>query len=220
MPLPENSAAANLQLLQNFLKDHTNQQALLSKWESHGNSHQLAICFSFPPEFTINLHQVKQGSPYGERVMRLCESVNQPDTIKADIWTRSPNNGTLSGVRPGIMVEGDPIAPEHFLGKLQYTLVAYVFPGQKVGGSPTIGWLDHVLIPPSGSLSQKILGGVEASKAFLGVPIIESPAVPKGQTFVMNPDDLTKMGDILLDPIPPLPKKKPVKKPVKKPPTF
>lgn len=143
MPLPENSAAANLQLLQNFLKDHTNQQALLSKWESHGNSHQLAICFSFPPEFTINLHQVKQGSPYGERVMRLCESVNQPDTIKADIWTRSPNNGTLSGVRPGIMVEGDPIAPEIFLGKLQYTLVAYVFPGQKVGGSPTIGWLDQ-----------------------------------------------------------------------------
>lgn len=182
MPLPENSAAANLQLLQQFLTQHTNQQALLQQWQGTGNNHQLAICFTFPEEFKIDLKQVKQGTPYGERVMRLCESVNQPDTIKADIWTRSTNNGTLAGVRPGIPVEGEPIPPEEFLVQLSYTLISFVFPGPKFSGAKPFTGLKSI---------------VESQSAFLGVPIITDPKVPLNQAFLLNPETLGKMGDAI-----------------------
>ncbi len=203
MPLPDNSAAANLQMLQQFLQEHTDQQAIYEKWYSHGNLHQLAICFTFPPDFHIDLKHVKQGTPYGERVMRLCESVNQPDTIKADIWTRSTNNGTLSGVRPGIPVEGEPIPPEEFLGGLNYTLVSFVFPGPKVGGA-----------------KYKPFTGLEPliKSPFADIPIITDPNVPPGKAFLVDPATLAKMGDAIDSGIVGAFKttKKPVKKPVKK----
>lgn len=184
MPLPENSAAANLQMLQQFLKGHTNQQDLHSQYKGSGNNHQLAICFTFPEGFTINLKQVKQDTSYGERVMRLSESVNQPDTIKADLWTRSVNNGTLPGIRPGISVEGTPIPPEEFLYGVNYTLVSFVFPGPKHGGAKPKEFtgLDAFLSP---------------TEKFLGVPIITDANVPKGKTFVINPADLTKLSTAL-----------------------
>lgn len=199
MPLPENSAQGNLHLLQNFLTQHTNQQSLHSQWVGgSGNNHQLAICFTFPKGFTINLKQVKQATSYGERVMRLCESVNQPDTIKADLWTRSTNNGTLSGIRPGIPVEGEPISPEEFLGEMNYTLVSFVFPGPKHGGGKyKLYGPDKVLIPQDQSFVEAYKASSEyipsSPDAFLGVPIITDPLVPKGKAFMLNPDDIQAM---------------------------
>lgn len=99
MPLAKGSEQANLKMLNLLSQHHLDQQKLLTTWKEIGNKHQLAICFEFPPGFKIDFSAGEnQGSKYAERVLRLCESVNQPDTIKADIWTRTPNNGTVAGV--------------------------------------------------------------------------------------------------------------------------
>lgn len=206
MPLPENSAQGNLHLLQNFLTHHTDQQSLHQQWVGgSGNNHQLAICFTFPEGFTINLKQVKQDTSYGERVMRLCESVNQPDTIKADLWTRSTNNGTLSGIRPGIPVEGEPIPPEEFLGKLNYTLVSFVYPGPKHGGGKyKLDGLAKFLEPQGQSVVATLKSSSDftpsSPKTFLGVPIATNPLIPPGKAFLMGKKELealTKMGDAI-----------------------
>lgn len=207
MPIPENSAAANLQLLHNYLTQHTNQQELHYQWKNSGNNHQLALCFTFPEGFTLDLKQVKQNTSYGERVMRLCESVNQPDTIKADLWTRSTNDGTLSGIRPGIPVEGEPIPPEEFLGQLNYTLISFVFPGPKHGGGKCQSVVTAYKASPEFDAS--------APHKFLGVPIIHDSNVPKGSAFLMNENDLaamSKLGDAIKK-AKPKPKKPSLKNP-------
>lgn len=199
MPQPQNSDKANVALLKSYLEEHTDQQALFDKFQAHGNGHQLAICFTFPPGFTIALKPGKQGSPYAERVMRLCESVNQPDTIKADIWTRTPKNGTLCGIQPGVEVQGTPISPEVFLGALNYTLIAFVVPGPKVTGKKGIVEQYHEtmysassvlmpVIPPIGN-QDTATGGPEPfitpqmileAKKQLGVHI-EEPSYHEGE---------------------------------------
>lgn len=156
MPLPANSEAANIALLMNLLAQPGNQKSLLQKWKESGHKHQLAICFTFPKDFQIHLKQgVKQPSAYAERVMRLCESINQPDTIKADIWTRTLNNGIMAGIQPGVTV-GDPITPELFFQKIGYVLVAYVQQPHSSGGGLTSPWLlDAIPVSTNGPAETK-----------------------------------------------------------------
>lgn len=197
MPLPANSEAANIALLSNLLSHPGNQKSLLQKWKESGHKHQLAICFSFPPDTVISLKKgVKQSSSYAERVMRLCETVNQPDTIKADIWTRTLNDGTLAGIQPNQTVV-DPITPEKFFQMVGYVLVAYVGPGEgmetpavsavyghyeKMGNVPTapteIEWQEDPFVQKSGFIDAKAAAKVkmmqlEAMKKKKSLPIWE-----------------------------------------------
>lgn len=200
MPLPKHSDKANLALIQGLVQAQPlDQQKLLKSWLNGGNKHQLALVFEFPPGFKLNLTQVQQDTAYGERVMRLCESVNQPDTIKADIWTHTPNGGTLSGLQPGVACLGTPMSPENFLGQIKYVLIAYIRPGnhpKSLTKNGTVANEVEELVPTFGIETDPVTGQKKAVKkkptAFISEELLNSVKSQKMGDVLNNPS-LTNM---------------------------
>lgn len=89
--------------------------------------HQMAFVFEFSDDFpSLNLASGKADNAIGERIIRLVESLNTPTSIKADLFTRTKNNGTIQGVMPGVSILGEPMAPEVFCEKGKWVLTCYV----------------------------------------------------------------------------------------------
>ena len=92
-----------------------------------GNHHQMCFVFEFSDDFpALNLTLGTSDNSIGERILRLVESLNTPTSIKADLFTRTKNNGTIQGVMPGVTIMGDPMPPEQFCVKGKWVLTCYV----------------------------------------------------------------------------------------------
>lgn len=70
-----------------------------------------------------------QGQGYQERLVRLVESLNRPETIKADFWSITPNGGIVPGIVFGHDVGGTPMGPAEFFKGLGYQMILTVHAG-------------------------------------------------------------------------------------------
>lgn len=89
--------------------------------------HQVCFVFEFSDDFPpMNLASGVAQNSIGERIIRLVESLNLPTSIKADLLTRTKNNGTIGGIMPGVTIQGTPMSPEEFVTQGKWVLTCYV----------------------------------------------------------------------------------------------
>lgn len=118
----------NMDLLKKLEEDagKIDQQQVINQYVG-SQHHQVAFVFEFSDDFpSLNLASGQAGNAIGERIIRLVESLNTPTGIKADLFTRTKNNGTIAGVLPGVTIQGDPMPPEEFCLKGKWVLTCYV----------------------------------------------------------------------------------------------
>lgn len=122
----------NMELLQTLEAEAsklTQKQVCDQFWggAQSSNHHQVAFIFEFSDDFPpLNLASGQSDNSVGERMIRLIETLNTPNGIKADIFTRTKNNGTIQGILPGVSILGTPMAPEDFVIAGKWVLTCYV----------------------------------------------------------------------------------------------